>query len=56
MGYLTLGIAHSGRVVREREFTLSGNYRLTPVGLMRIATEAGPGGETPEVTVSATSR
>jgi len=41
MNYLKQGLATTQRVVRERHFAVSGNYRLTPVGRMLINTVAG---------------
>lgn len=40
MGYLKQGLPNTQRVVRERHFVVSGNYRLAPVGRMLIKTEA----------------
>ena len=42
MGYLKLGMARPSRRLREREFILTGNYRLTPVGSMQLGSEAAP--------------
>ncbi len=41
MNYLKQGLATTQRVVRERHFVVSGNYRLTPVGRMLVNTVAG---------------
>jgi len=38
MSYLKQGLATTQRVVRERHFVVTGNYRLTPVGRMQINT------------------
>jgi hypothetical protein len=40
MNYLKQGLATTQRVVRERHFVVSGNYRLTPVGRMLVNTVA----------------
>lgn len=41
MNYLKQGLATTQRVVRERHFVVSGNYRLTPVGRMLVNTVVG---------------
>lgn len=38
MSYLKQGLATTQRVVRERHFVVTGNYRLTPVGRMQVNT------------------
>lgn len=38
MSYLKQGLATTQRVVRERHFIVTGNYRLTPVGRMQVTT------------------
>ena len=38
MSYLKQGLATTQRVVRERHFIVTGNYRLTPVGRMQVNT------------------
>src|SRR5688572_21476233 len=38
MSYLKQGLATTQRVVHERHFVVTGNYRLTPVGRMQINT------------------
>lgn len=40
MSYLKQGLSTTQRVVRERHFVVSGNYRLTPVGRMLVNTVA----------------
>lgn len=41
MSYLKQGLSTTQRVVRERHFVVTGNYRLTPVGRMVVGTVAG---------------
>jgi len=38
MSYLKQGLATTQRVVRERHFVVTGNYRLMPVGRMQVNT------------------
>lgn len=40
MNYLKQGLATTQRLVRERHFVVTGNYRLTPVGRMHVDTVA----------------